>query len=345
MPAGIVTLAFGEPTAPDRDIVVEYLTRIFLANADLEEATDPQERARELAERRAPGLVEEYEEIGGSPLNEQAEARREALEQELSSRGQEAIVYLGMQFMEPLIPDVASQLAAAEVDPVVGIPVYPLCGPSTTVQALDDLEAAIEKIDGYDPTVRAVTGWHRHPSYTGMRAAAIRETATEAGVDLREPETALVFSAHGTPTSYVEAGSRYVEYVEEYCETVAALLGVEEYHLGYQNHANRGVEWTQPDVEAVIEGLEAERVVVDPTSFVHEQSETLAELDHDLRADAVANDLAFHRVPVPHDDQRIVSLLADLAIPFLAGFDPTARSLRPCECRPEAGTYCLNAGR
>lgn len=348
MTPGIVALSFGEPATTDREVVVEYLTRIFHTNADLEDADSEEEaweRARELAERRAPGLIEEYEEIGASPLNEQSRDRVAALETELADRNLEGSVHLGMQFMEPLIPDVAEELAAEGVDPVVGLPMYPLCGPSTSVQALDDLQAAINEIDGYDPTVQSVTGWHRHPQYPRIRADAIAAAAAADGVDLQDPDTTLVFSAHGTPTQYIDDGSRYVEYVEEYAQTVAALLDVETYRIGYQNHANRGVEWTQPAVEDVVTSISGDRIVVDPTSFVHEQSETLAELDHDLREDAEAEGLEFTRVPVPHDDERLVSVLADVVEPFVAGFDPSARALRRCECRPAAGTYCLNSGR
>ena len=72
MHTGVALLNFGEPAEPEHDRVVDYLERIFYANADLEDADSEdaaRERARKLAQRRAPGLLEEYEEIGGSPLN------------------------------------------------------------------------------------------------------------------------------------------------------------------------------------------------------------------------------------------------------------------------------------
>jgi protoporphyrin/coproporphyrin ferrochelatase len=70
--------------------------------------------------------------------------------------------------------------------------------------------------------------------------------------------------------------------------------------VGFQNHTNRRIAWTEPDVEKVIETVDADTVIVDPVSFMHEQSETLAELDHELSEEAEARGLAFHRVPVPH---------------------------------------------
>ncbi|TVR66522.1 MAG: hypothetical protein EA422_01990, partial [Gemmatimonadales bacterium] len=85
-------------------------------------------------------------------------------------------------------------------------------------------------------------------------------------------------------------------------------------------------------------------VVVDPVSFMHEQSETLAELDHELREEAEERGLGFHRVPVPHEDPRFARVLADLMEPFLTG-EPSSVGFRygPCRCRPEANTLCLNS--
>ncbi|QKY19794.1 ferrochelatase [Halolamina sp. CBA1230] len=346
MTTGIAVLNFGEPAAADREVVEEYLERIFLANMDIEGDTSQEaarERARSLAERRAPGLLEEYGEIDGSPLNAHARRQADLLETELRERGYDAETYVGYQFMEPFVEDAAEQAHADGVDRLIGLPVYPLCGPSTTVQALEKLAGAVDDLD-WDVPYHEITGYHTHSAYARLRADNIRRTLDREGLEL-DSDTRLIFSAHGTPTYYLDEGSRYVQYVEEYCEMVAGMLGNPDYELGYQNHANRDVEWTQPDVEDVVERIDAERVVVDPTSFMHEQSETLAELDHDLREEAEAAGLGFTRVPVPYDDERFVGLLADLTEPFVADFDPDYYGLQQCTCRPEPNAMCLNARR
>ncbi|MFB6268220.1 MAG: ferrochelatase [Halodesulfurarchaeum sp.] len=345
MDTGVLLLNFGEPSEATREAVVPYLERIFFDNADLEDygsEAEARERARSLAERRAPGLIEEYEEIGGSPLAEQAHAQAAALEGELAERGYDVETYVGMQYTEPLIADAAETAAADGVTELVAVPVYPLSGPSTNIFAVDDLETAVAR-GGYDLSVNAVTGWHRHPTYTRLRAENLRTFLAEHDLDLQDPGTELLFSAHGTPTHYLEEGSRYDQYVEEYCETMAALFEIDSYTLGFQNHRNRDIPWTEPDVEEAIEGIDAERVVVEPMSFLHEQSETLSELDIELREEAEALGLDFHRVPVPHDDPRLAGIIADLTEPFIAGFDPAYHQLRQCVCREKPGTMCLNA--
>ena len=344
--AGIVLLNFGEPAEPDRDAVVPYLERIFFANASVEgedtTEADARERARELAERRAPGLIEEYEAIGGSPLTAQAEAQADALQAELDRRGYDARTYYGTQFANPSVADAVAAARDDDVDLLVGLPIYPLCGPSTTVDSLRDVEDAVADLD-WDVSVEEVTGWHRHPLYNRLRVDNLREFVEREGVALDDPGTRLVFSAHGTPEYYLERGSRYDVYVREYCENVARMLDVEAYKLGYQNHSNRDIPWTEPEVEDVVGAVDADRIVVEPVSFMHEQSETLSELDVELREEAEAAGLDFHRVPVPHDDDRFPSVLADLAEPFVADFDPAYYQLRQCECKDTPGTVCLNA--
>ncbi len=345
MDAGVVLLNFGEPGEATREAVVPYLERIFFDNADLEaydSEEEARERARELAERRAPGLIEEYEEIGGSPLNEQADEQAEGMARELRDRGYDLTVYRGMQYTEPLIEDAAEQAAADGVEELIAVPVYPLSGPSTNIFAVDDLEAAVKAQDS-DIEVNAVTGWHRHPTYTRLRAENVRSFLDEHDLDLEDPDTELVFSAHGTPMHYLEEGSRYDLYVEEFTETISAILGVEEFTLGFQNHANRDIPWTEPEIEDAIRSVDAERIVVEPMSFLHEQSETLSELDIELKEEADELGLDFYRVPVPHDDPRLYSVMADIVEPFLADFDPGYYQLRHCQCRDKPGTVCLNA--
>lgn len=340
---GVILLNFGEPSEATLDAVVPFLERIFLGNAALEgQATPEAVRARchELALRRAPGLIAEYEAIGGSPLNAQSAAQAEALAAELRRRGQNARVYVANQFAEPLVTAVLGRAREDGVERLVALPVYPVCGPSTNVAALAQLGGALADLH-WDVPVAEVSGWHRHPDYIALRAEGVRATVAAAGVELDAPGVHLVFSAHGTPVKYLEAGSRYDRYTEEHCAATAHAAGAAHYALGYQNHGNRPIEWTQPSIDRVIAELGAGTAVVVPVSFMHEQSETLSELDIELRHEAEARGLRFLRVPVPHDDPRFAGILADLVESALsAGAGPVP--LRPCRCRPRPGTYCTN---
>jgi ferrochelatase len=76
---------------------------------------------------------------------------------------------------------------------------------------------------------------------------------------------------------------------------------------------------------------------------MHEQSETLSELDDELREEAEDAGLDFYRVPVPHDDDRFRSVLGDLVEPFVGAFDPGYYQLRQCACADSRDAMCLNA--
>jgi ferrochelatase len=354
MKTAVLLLNFGEPANPTPEEVIPFLERIFSLNAALMGPATPEEvraRSRKLAEERAPGLIEEYRLIGGSPLHQQSLAQAEGLEAELRRRGHDVTAYLGMQFTRPSIAEALESARAAGAERVIGLPVYPLAGPTTTMAALEEMRSEIARM-GWEVEVGEITGWHRHPGYVRLRGDAIRALLAEEGVSLDDPGTKLVFSAHGTPLKYLEGGSRYEEYVRDFCALLAAEVGAPEYLLGYQNHTNRpGVKWTQPDIDRVVADADARRIVVDPVSFMHEQSETLAELDHELREEAEERGLEFHRVRIPYAVPAFIDVLADLVEPLLGSTPPAeegaeigALPLRRCECRDLAGTYCLNAG-
>ena len=356
MKIGVLLLNFGEPEEPTMESVVPFLERIFTVNAPLMGQANPSSeevraRSRALAEARAPGLIAEYEEIGGSPLHQQAREQAEGLEAELRRRGHDVIVFLGYQFTTPSIAEALESAKAAGVEFLVPLPVYPLCGPSTTVAALAEVDRELDA-GSWSVDTRQVSGWHRHPDYLKVRARAIQRLLDENGLSFSDPRTRLVFSAHGTPIKYLDEGSRYDEYVQEFCAAVARELGAPTYELGYQNHTNRpGVQWTQPDIDKVIERVDADRVVVDAVSFMHEQSETLAELDDELKEEAEERGLGFFRVPIPHIDPGFVALLADLIEEVLSPGKHTIASessqpvkLFPCRCKPTSGTFCTNGG-
>lgn len=347
MKIGVILLNFGEPDEPTMEAVVPFLERIFSLNAPLMGAGAPSAdevaaRSRQLAEARAPGLIAEYEEIGGSPLHRQATEQAEALELELRRRGHEAFVRIGMQFTDPLIGEAVRNARDEGVEHLVPIAVYPLCGPSTTVAALAEVDRQLER-EGWAVPCTQVSGWHRHPNYLRVRAAAIKRLLDEKGLTFSDRRTRLVFSAHGTPIKYLEEGSRYDRYVREFCAAVAAEVGADDYLLGYQNHTNRpGVQWTQPDIDRVVAEVDADRIVVDAVSFMHEQSETLAELDVDLREQAEGRGLEFHRVSIPWVDPLFIGMLADLVEAGIGREAGRPQELFQCRCKPTPGTFCTN---
>jgi ferrochelatase len=133
--------------------------------------------------------------------------------------------------------------------------------------------------------------------------------------------------------------------VEEQCRAIARALGADRYGVGFQNHTNRRIAWTQPDNEDRIRQASEKRLVVVPISFMHEQSETLAELDHEIRAFVEGLGKEYHRVPVPHEEPAFASFLAEL-VGALVGDPTTAPTpLARCRCADLEGVWCTNGAR
>ena len=346
MSLGVLFINFGEPDEPTLEKVTAFLERIFIQNASLEGHANEAAiaRTRQLAADRAPGLLEEYEAIGGSPLNAQSEAQAAAFADELARRGVDASVYTAYQFTDPTVAQAVAQARADGVDTLVAMPGYPLCGQSTTVAALNDVRTAMDDLE-WSPRFLGLAGWHHNPRYLNLRADHIRAFVQERGLDLNDPDTLLYFSTHGTPLKYLKEGNRYDRYVFEHCRDVAAALGTDRYAVGFQNHTNRRIPWTQPDNEDRIREVTERRLVVAPISFMKEQSETLAELDHELREFVEELGKEFHRVPIPHDDPALAVYMSDLLAEIVAA-DPAANGvLGKCRCRPGDATWCTNGFR
>ena len=301
-------------------------------------------RATALARARAPALLETYRLIGPSPLNAQADAQAQALERDLRSRGWDARTYSAFQFTAPSVESQVERARAEGIESLVALPLYPLCGRSTTVAALDAVQAALLALD-WRPRSVAIAGWHHRPSYLRLRVDGVRAFLDAHRLDIHDADTLLYFSVHGTPVKYLDEGNRYDRYVEEHCRQVARDLGTERYGVGFQNHTNRPVDWTKPDNEKRIRDAPERRLVVVPISFMHEQSETLGELDVELRAFAEGLGKELHRVPVPHDDPRFPVLLADLVAEAFAADKGNDAGLTPCRCRSASGTWCTNGDR
>lgn len=341
---GVLVINFGEPDEPTREKVEPFLERIFLQNSGLEASESGWERARELATQRAPSLIEEYGAIGGSPLNAQADHQADSLEATLRDRNWDVTAYSAFQFTEPSIESCLRRAKGDGVETLVAIPVYPICGKSTTVAALDTVRRSLAELD-WQPTYVGISGWHHHPAYVSLRTDNIRDFVESRNLDLNDPDTLLYFSVHGTPLKYLDEGNRYDRYVEEQCKRIARLLGASDYAVGFQNHTNRRIAWTQPDNEDRIREASERRLVVVPISFMHEQSETLAELDHELKAFVEGLGKEFHRVPIPHDEPRFVHFLADLVSRLVSGAGSGPVPLSSCRCAPFEAVWCTNGAR
>src|SRR5690606_33004644 len=132
----------------------------------------------------------------------------------------------------------------------------------------------------------------------------------------------LLLSAHGLPRKIVAAGDPYQWQVEQTAEALRGRLGRPGLDLVvcYQSRVGP-LEWIGPATEAEVRRAGADRValVVAPIAFVSERSETLVELDRELRHIAQQAGVAsYHRAATVDAGAAFIAGLARLVREALA---------------------------
>ena len=271
--------------------------------------------ARSIVRRKLPESLANYDRIGGrSPLLRTTVAQGAALEGELGRRGIRARVLPAMRYARPRAADCLASFRRAGVRRAVAVTLYPQYSVATTGSSLNDLRrcaAAAGGIRWLDP----VTEYPDHPRYVEALAGTVRRALDRVSPARRDGAT-ILFSAHGLPRRFVDAGDPYVGQVERTRDAVLARLRVPNpVRLSFQSRTGP-VEWIGPDTDVVVKELGAsgtKAVVVVPVSFVSDHVETLFEIEilyGDMARAAGVEE--YVRVPAVNGDPAFVAALADL---------------------------------
>jgi protoporphyrin/coproporphyrin ferrochelatase len=267
---------------------------------------------------RAKKSQANYQKIGGgSPLRRITEAQAKELEVQLTARGEDAKVYIGMRYWHPFTEDALAQIQRDEIEQLVILPLYPQFSISTSGSSF----RSIAKIWKENPRLQppkytAIADWYKEPGYLQSMATLI---ATEIDKCPNPDRAHVFFSAHGVPVSYVqEAGDPYQTEIEECTKLIMEQLGrTNEHSLAYQSKVGP-IEWLQPYTEDAIVQLAEQGVtelVVVPISFVSEHIETLEEIDIEYREIAEEAGIhTFNRVPALDTNPVFIEALTDLVL-------------------------------
>lgn len=274
MSTGVLLIQLGTPEAPTTPALRRYL-RQFLG--------DPRVIQSALARRVIiPALVlprrpaqsaAKYRRIwspeSGSPLLHYTQRQADLLSAELPS----VIVRFGMQVGNPSVRSLVNELIAADVDRLVVLPMYPQYSATTTASATDALFQALQKVPRV-PALRIVPPYYDHPAYIDAMVTVIRSA-------MDEPEH-VVFSFHGIPQSYSQAGDPYATHVVRTTQALVRRLGLprERWTQSYQSLFGRS-EWLRPYTDDVLAGLArrgVRRVFVVTPGFTADCLETIDEI-------------------------------------------------------------------
>jgi ferrochelatase len=290
-----------------------------------------------ISKRRAPKSRAAYESIGGgSPILKYSNAQRDLLCKSLKDRyGADVKGYIGMRYWKPFTEEALDQIRKDQINALVIVPLYPQFSISTSGSSLRVLQEEFAKhSDTFGPgkmVHTVVASWYDRPGYVKAMAALIQkeldsfdeEELAEAGDDPCPRH--ILFSAHGVPASYIDAGDPYQQQIKECVEKIAkALPGSEQgvkVHLSYQSRVGP-IEWLRPYTDDVLPELGAQGVknlVVVPISFVSEHIETLEEIDIEYRELAEESGITnWRRCPALNTDTAFIDDMADMVMDALS---------------------------
>jgi ferrochelatase len=331
---GVLLLQLGGPKT--LDAIQPFLTNLFEDVLPL-----PRFLRRPLAKfiawRRTPEVKPLYQEIGGgSPLLQNTQDQRDALQQALRRRGVDATVGIAMRYAPPRVEEGLEALHSLPEDvPRIALSLYPHYSFATSRSSLRELQAVLG--GKFGAAWRSVCAYPTDPAYLDGLAQQIRRTLEGLPAPV-QAQAHLVFSAHGLPMSLIREGDPYPEQIKASVQGIMQRLELppERHTLCYQSRVGP-VKWLEPDTVTTMKTLgesgKAHLVIV-PIAFTSEHIETLHEMDIQLQQTARdAGVQTYARVPTAGVDPAFIEALAGRVVERMAQPKVCCGVFAGCELR------------
>jgi len=306
----VVLLNLGGPDS--LDAVQPFLENLF-NDPDIFKLPFQKALARYISKKRAPKVQKEYELIGGkSPINEWTEKQRLMLENKLREAGNEVDVLIAMRYWKPLTQEVVTKVETGNYEKVIMLPLYPHFSVSTTGSSFNEWKRFFK---GEESKVIYINSYQTHPLYLKAINESIDETLLRFPEGVRK-DVQLVFSAHGTPVSFVKKGDPYSFHIKDTIDGVMKMRNhSHKHHQCFQSKVGPA-KWLEPATDTMIEELASQgkkHLLIIPISFVSDHVETSFELDIEYRH--VADKVRIENYIVMkglNDSQLFIDALYDL---------------------------------
>lgn len=282
-----------------------------------------------VSKRRAPKSRKAYESIGGgSPILKYSKLQADLIRAAVYDRHQLSVrTYIGMRYWYPFTEQALECIVRDKIEALVIVPLYPQFSISTSGSSLRVLQEEFGKNSNkYKDLVHTVVpSWYQREGYVqSMIELLMQQLNSFTKEELEAQKKAnpnikpkhVLFSAHGVPQSYIEAGDPYEYQMTQCIELISQRLPDDvQVHLSYQSRVGP-IEWLRPYTDDKLPELGAlgvKNLVVVPISFVSEHIETLEEIDIEYRELAEHCGItAWRRCPALNTHPRFVQDMADL---------------------------------
>jgi ferrochelatase len=333
---GILMINLGTPDAPTAAAVRRYLAEFL---------SDPRVVAipKLLWQIILHGIVlrvrpkrkaEDYKRIwteDGSPLLAISRRQQAAMAETLQSRLQGQIhVALAMRYGNPSIASVLQELRQKNVQRLLVFPLYPQYSATTTASIFDAVTRELQRWR-WIPELRFIQRYHDHPDYIRILSESIRHYRQQTG-DAQK----LLFSFHGIPKDYYQAGDPYPDECQATANRVVEHLGLhkDQWQIAFQSRFG-AQEWVKPYTMETLKqwgakGVESVQVVC--PAFSADCLETLEEIAEENRdAFLQAGGKRYAYIPALNDTPAHIHMLANLVCEHVSGWPEAESSFREVE--------------
>lgn len=314
---GILLVNLGTPDAPTPSAVRRYLAE-FLA--------DP--RVVELPRWlwwlalhgiilriRPPRVARSYQSVWtneGSPLLAINRRLHQSLQQTIKEQhGDQVVTALAMRYGNPSIAAGLEELRQQNVQRLLVLPLYPQYSATTTAAVFDAVTSILQGWR-WIPETRFINQYHDNPAYINALAESVKAHWQTQGQAEK-----LLFSFHGIPQRYHDAGDPYYCHCQKTARLLAEALQLNEdqWQTTFQSRFGRD-PWLQPYTSETLKQWGAQgikRVQVLCPGFAIDCLETLEEIAHENRQyfiDAGGTDYEY--IPALNDSADHSALLQQL---------------------------------
>lgn len=259
--------------------------------------------------------AETYKEVWteeGSPLIVISQSQRDKLAALMQAKhGEDLVVDFAMRYGNPSISKVLNHFRQQKVRRLLVLPLYPQYCAATSASVMDAVFQELSKWRVM-PELRSVMQYHHMPEYIEALAMSIRQKWDEKGKSER-----LLFSFHGIPKRYVEAGDPYYQECLSTAEKVAQKLGLEkDWYVTFQSRFGRE-EYLTPYTDKTLikwakDGVKSVDVIC--PGFSADCLETLEEIKVENRDYFIENGgESFDYIPALNDRESHILMLQRLA--------------------------------
>jgi len=256
----------------------------------------------------------------GSPLLSFSGKLAASIQKELGERVSGPVhVELAMRYGNPSLRSGLGKLLQANAQRLLILPLYPQYSATTTASTFDAVTGVL-KTWRWMPELRMVNHYHDDQNYINALAVSIKAHWQQRGRGEK-----LLFSFHGIPKHYFEAGDPYHCECHKTARLVAETLGLneDEWLVTFQSRFGPR-EWLQPYTDVALKELAGKGIknvnVICP-GFPADCLETLEEINIQYRALFLGSGgEEFDYIPALNDRRPHVQLLTNLLLKHCQGW-------------------------